>query len=729
MRYFFAIVLSLFMSCALAQDVAGPMGSSTGFTGRFPLAGGMGGGGPPFVPGSNYNFVANTATVNGVAQPSSVSSITDTRATIGYDLAASTQFAINTPKRTSAGLLIEPSFSNGIIQSQAFNNSSWTKTNVTAADNNATAPDGTTTATLLTTTSSSSEEVRSAVALSFSSNVGYVVTCFFKIGTAGNWVFFGASDDASNSFAVYFNTSTGAVGSTSLAGTGHVDVVSFVSVGNGWYRAEITGHFTSGISAFPEIRIVAANGSITPISGQNTLAWGMTYQATTKIFSYFPTTTAAATYAFDSSILTTASNAATAVVTYSDTTTQTLAVPVNNQLLLINSAANFGVGLAETLLTSINIPAPVTSYTGSISTTTIGYNPTIPAPYASCKYTAAPFTAGSVSWKVLIPSWYLDYTLGSYQETNLGASYTVKMSVESPPGTFTPITFSGVSTGSTVTPGTDLLSDAITVPISSGATPNLWFFLVTDGTHGIPSDMFGANQTASICNSSATPNDQTTTGGTVTSNMGGFGPLAIIGSTTKPTMLVIGDSRTRFPAGGQGGEVPRQLDLANISYIETGTPGDRAQYYIATPTHRNSLHVYTSHVEISDGINDLLGGGVTSAVLQGRIGTIMGYFPGQPTILTTLAPSTTSTDSWATVANQTSNIPSTGALNTQNTWLLTVPYPAIATWDIASQVGQIFGGVWVWNAPGYTVDGLHETATGITAIGNSGVVNISNMRL
>jgi hypothetical protein len=57
---------------------------------------------------SAYDFVANTGLTNGVADANSTASLTTVRATAGYDYAMTTLFAANVPKRTAAGLVVEP---------------------------------------------------------------------------------------------------------------------------------------------------------------------------------------------------------------------------------------------------------------------------------------------------------------------------------------------------------------------------------------------------------------------------------------------------------------------------------------------------------------------------------------------------------------------------------------------------------------------------------------------
>jgi hypothetical protein len=684
---------------------------------------------PPVVQGSTYNFVANTATVNSVAQPSSISNITDTRATTGYDLAATTQFAANTPRRTSAGLLIEYASTNNVVQSQAFNNASWTKTGATVADNAVVAPDGTTTASTLTNTGTGGT-LESVGTIGVSSSVPFTATIFVKQGTAP-YTLLWISDGGPNYVGLFFSFSTNTYGSTAAGGEGIFDAnIAPVNCGNGWWRIGLRGHFTGNLSVHPYLFSTAANNALATTSGQTGNFWGYQFEGGTGSgvivsSSYIPTTSGAATRAIDALVLSTASNASTAIITFSDNTTQNFPVnPQNNTLNLSPSVLN------ETLITSISVPAPVTSYIGAVSSTSISYNEGATDPYISCKYVSDPFKVAVPWFKIRIPSWYLEYTSSTYTETNNPQALIEKWSVEYPPGTFTPITFAGVSTGSTVTPGTDLISDQINVAIPAGATPNLWLYGQNPSAGTFPDLLFTAGASTSACSQGTTPNDQTTTGGTITGTNGGqMGPTAIIGPTGLPSVLSVGDSRTRV----NGGEIVSTLSANNIAYIQTGTYGDRAAYFVTrsfSPSKRATLQAYVSHIVVGYGINDLLASTTDGQLRAFMVEIAQDLNSGKPLFISTVEASSTSTDSWATVTGQTANVPVTGALETHNIWRRTTPTPYVAVWDIVAQTGQINGsGFTVWNAPGYTTDGLHASTAGIAAIVSSGVVNISNFRM
>jgi hypothetical protein len=94
--------------------------------------------------------------------------------------------------------------------------------------------------------------------------------------------------------------------------------------------------------------------------------------------------------------------------------------------------------------------------------------------------------------------------------------------------------------------------------------------------------------------------------------------------------------------------------------------------------------------------------------------------------LATVAPRTTSTDNWATVANQT---PVTGEAQrvAYNTSLRTSPPSWVAgIFDVAAQVeSSLNSGAWkaTGTAFGYTADGIHETTAGNLLIQNSAIIN------
>jgi hypothetical protein len=129
---------------------------------------------------------------------------------------------------------------------------------------------------------------------------------------------------------------------------------------------------------------------------------------------------------------------------------------------------------------------------------------------------------------------------------------------------------------------------------------------------------------------------------------------------------------------------------------------------------------YTDFTISAFGINDIYSDADSPATLVSNQNAIAALVPGKSFYVTTLAPSTTSTDSWATLVNQT-----IGAQNTN-----TEAYNALV---IAGLGGAITGGLDIraafedsltsgkWKVNGgafaYTSDGLHPQR-----LANSGVV-------
>jgi hypothetical protein len=100
----------------------------------------------------------------------------------------------------------------------------------------------------------------------------------------------------------------------------------------------------------------------------------------------------------------------------------------------------------------------------------------------------------------------------------------------------------------------------------------------------------------------------------------------------------------------------------------------------------------------------------------------------KPFDITTIIPDTTSTDSFATVANQ-STVPVREPIRTAyNAWVRAGGIAGVRnTYDLASAIEVNSSGVLTtdggfWPAPGYTTDGIHESQTANLQIKNSGIL-------
>ncbi len=329
-------------------------------------------------------------------------------------------------------------------------------------------------------------------------------------------------------------------------------------------------------------------------------------------------------------------------------------------------------------------------------------------------------------------------TSGTQAETAPGGTATITAYFEPSKGaTLVPVTFSGAATGSP-TNGGIIVSDAIACDLNFG--DEIFFRQLYENASGI---IFDSNSTtvqdyaqgegtvSAVSGLSAA----TLTASTLSSSdvVDKFCPVAIIGTTNKRSFTILGDSR-RFgsqdiftDASGDLGETARSLGKL-YAYMKLCISGDSCVEFIASHTNRVALgQAYSSDIDIGFAYNDFVAGQTAAQVLA-NIQIIAGYFTGKSIWTSTVAPSSTSTDNWATVANQTSTF---AAKLTLDSSLRTLPPPTGITgvWDISDAISSGRGSnkfavdnasIAFWS----TADGVHESPRGYVALQNSGVVRI-----
>lgn len=322
--------------------------------------------------------------------------------------------------------------------------------------------------------------------------------------------------------------------------------------------------------------------------------------------------------------------------------------------------------------------------------------------------------------QLLYPNW------SGHAETASGADATITASVEYPAGTFTQVKFSGSASG-TIPNGGNLLSDVVSVYIPKGAT----FYTRSYFTNpaGI---VYSGNGSQAALGEGATfaasgVVDKTMSGTVTTGSLIGYAPIAIIGMTSTASFALIGDSKCfgandTFSGGTSAvGELARSFG-DSYPHINLGISSTNAYEIVANGTSGNRTQVarYCSHVLCQLGINDITNNH-TAATLLADVQTIRSYFPSRPFFQCTLAPHTTSTDSWATTANQTVLTSESQRIAFNN-----IVRAGIAGHggfiEIADQVESARDSG-LWMAPGYTPDGLHESASGYLVLANSGAIN------
>jgi hypothetical protein len=169
------------------------------------------------------------------------------------------------------GVLIEPASTNFFLNSPGFG--SWIGTRASVSTNITTAPDGTNTASKLVvdgTPASDHSLYHDIVHTSFTNNAK-VTYSFYVKSAEYSWVFLNIATKTPAYPYIYFNTTTGAVGSETVDSYGSEDV------GDGWWRVWLTHNIGTGVGTTRwTIYPAESNGDIT-INGDSSSGiyiWG-----------------------------------------------------------------------------------------------------------------------------------------------------------------------------------------------------------------------------------------------------------------------------------------------------------------------------------------------------------------------------------------------------------------------------------------------------------------------
>jgi hypothetical protein len=297
---------------------------------------------------------------------------------------------------------------------------------------------------------------------------------------------------------------------------------------------------------------------------------------------------------------------------------------------------------------------------------------------------------------IRFPNFYVDGFGGgaTYVEHGLGSASTITASVEYPAGTYTQIKFSGSSSGSI--PNLSYLDGSCTISIPQGSkfyvryfvnnASGVVFCLGLGGTSNVPGNYaYGDVLDAAV--SGLTDN---TMGGayTATSGTSRYSPIIIAATTTKASFLVVGDSKCygeqdTGDASGSIGEVERWLSpyFANAKW---GIRGRDASQFLASCTLQTSMNQFFTHLINEDGVNGFIHGRTATQVATDT-DALGNSFPTLKKYFVTILPAATTTDNYATLANQTVPTWEAGRV-TENTRRRGVPAPWLGCFDSSAAV-------------------------------------------
>lgn len=203
------------------------------------------------------------------------------------------------------GLLIEESRTNLLKNSdQISNNGTWARASTSVTANAVNSPDGTQNAdTLIATASAAVHDVEQSVTITAAATQTFSV--YVKAGT-NNFVslFCYTTTSTAHWFEATYNLSDATVSKTGAGVSGTYISSSLTNVGNGWYRAVVTGSIAAGTSMFCGIKLENTStptygnygGTSWTASGtESVYLYGAQLEAGAFATSYIPTTTAALT--------------------------------------------------------------------------------------------------------------------------------------------------------------------------------------------------------------------------------------------------------------------------------------------------------------------------------------------------------------------------------------------------------------------------------------------------
>lgn len=319
---------------------------------------------------------------------------------------------------------------------------------------------------------------------------------------------------------------------------------------------------------------------------------------------------------------------------------------------------------------------------------------------------------------------------------------TLSCAIERTSGNYITVTFNGGNPTAVLPNGRRIISDPVPLFLKAGS--NFWtrtFVEVTAGQAYPKWALANVYGSWSEATSESVGETSKTNTGTITGSGSGFWPAKIIAAepiAPTPSVGVIGDSISIGSGSTSDKGYIQNAIYDLVPWINVGVSGEQAQSFASsTLSFRYALLAGCTHIICEFGVNDL-DSGRTAANLKTDLIAIWSRFAlgGAKVFQTTITPMTTSSDSWATLANQTvkaweaervafndwlrdgapmsgtsaAAIGTVGALRAGD-----AGHPLADYWEVADLVESARNSG-KWNAPGWTSDGTHPTTSGHAAM-------------
>jgi hypothetical protein len=255
--------------------------------------------------------------------------------------------AVNVPRldylnSTCPKLLLEPSRTNLILQSSAFDNATWDRNGGAITANAVNSPDGTANADTFTEETATSTHYQYNATAITATAAAYTGSIFAKAGTRSRLIMGLYDGTAANYQMVQFDLTAGTIVQEASAGIGKIE-----NYGNGWYRCSVTRTLTAVgcyLSFGPHTNTNLASLSVFPAylgAGGTINLYGAQLELGAYSTSLIPTTTASVTRGGDDCGTTSLQSAsligATAGTFFVETIKTDAAIWFNQRIFLTNT--------------------------------------------------------------------------------------------------------------------------------------------------------------------------------------------------------------------------------------------------------------------------------------------------------------------------------------------------------------------------------------------------------